>query len=197
MPATTPVPTPSVTPVGSVPDGKVADFLTGKFVNDTPEEYVRQNIEKALVRQYKYAPGDCVPEFPIKVGSARKRVDIVVFGKGDAHTQANAYILIETKRADVKPTHRTEGVGQLQSYMASCLNAQYGMWTNGTERFIFARRPAAACGGTPGRNRSVRSIGRSAPPTAVQLHGRVTPGGVSRARERQWARGVASAGTTK
>jgi type I restriction enzyme M protein len=136
----TPAPTPSVTPVGSVPDGKVADFLTGKFVNDTPEEYVRQNIEKALVRQYKYAPADCVPEFAIKVGSARKRVDIVVFGKGADHTQANAHILIETKRADVKPTHRTEGVGQLQSYMASCLNAQYGMWTNGTDRFCFAKR---------------------------------------------------------
>ncbi|KNB52498.1 N-6 DNA methylase [Streptomyces caatingaensis] len=129
-----------MTPVGSVPDGKVADFLTGKFVNDTPEEYVRQNIEKALVRQYKYAPADCAPEFTIRVGSARKRVDIVVFGKGADHTQANAYILVETKKADVKPTHRTEGVGQLQSYMASCLNAQYGMWTNGTDRFCFAKR---------------------------------------------------------
>ncbi|WP_049715942.1 N-6 DNA methylase [Streptomyces caatingaensis] len=140
MSVATPVPTPSVTPVGSVPDGKVADFLTGKFVNDTPEEYVRQNIEKALVRQYKYAPADCAPEFTIRVGSARKRVDIVVFGKGADHTQANAYILVETKKADVKPTHRTEGVGQLQSYMASCLNAQYGMWTNGTDRFCFAKR---------------------------------------------------------
>ncbi|MFB7780042.1 N-6 DNA methylase [Streptomyces bauhiniae] len=140
MSVATPMPTPSVTPVGSVPDGKVADFLTGKFVNDTPEEYVRQNIEKALVRQYKYAPADCAPEFTIKVGSARKRVDIMVFGKGADHTQANAYILIETKKADVKPTHRTEGVGQLQSYMASCLNAQYGMWTNGTDRFCFAKR---------------------------------------------------------
>lgn len=140
MPVVTPVPTPSVTPVGSVPDGKVSDFLTGKFVNDTPEEYVRQNIEKALVRQYKYTPADCTPEFSIRVGSSRKRVDIVVFGKGTDHTQANAYILVETKRADVKPTHRTEGVGQLQSYMASCLNAQYGIWTNGTERFCFAKR---------------------------------------------------------
>jgi type I restriction enzyme M protein len=138
--ALTPVPTPSVTPVGSVPDGKVADFLTGKFVNDTPEEYVRQNIEKALVRQYKYAAPDCEPEFTIKVGSSRKRVDIVVFGKGADHTQADAYILVETKRADVKPTSRTEGVGQLQSYMASCVNAQYGMWTNGTERFCYAKR---------------------------------------------------------
>lgn len=136
----TSVPTPSVTTVGSVPDGKVADFLTGNFVNDTPEEYVRQNIEKALVRQYKYAPGDCAPELPIRVGSSRKRVDIVVFGKDAAHTQANAYILVETKKADVKPTHRTEGVGQLQSYMASCLNARYGMWTNGTDRFCFAKR---------------------------------------------------------
>lgn len=135
-----PVPSPSVTPVGSVPDGKVADFLTGKFVNDTPEEYVRQNIEKALVRQYKYAPADCAPEFPIKVGASRKRVDIVVFDRDADHTQANAYILVETKRADVKPTHRTEGVGQLQSYMASCLNVQYGMWTNGTDRFCFAKR---------------------------------------------------------
>lgn len=131
---------PSVQPVGSVPDGKVADFLTGKFVKDTPEEYVRQNIEKALVRQYKYTPADCAPEFTIRVGSSRRRVDIVVFDENADHTQANAYILVETKKADVKPTHRTEGVGQLQSYMASSLNARYGMWTNGTDRLCFAKR---------------------------------------------------------
>jgi type I restriction enzyme M protein len=62
----------------SVPEGKVVDFLTGKHVRDTPEEYIRQNIEKALVRQYLYDPGDCAPEFPIKLGSGRKRVDIVI-----------------------------------------------------------------------------------------------------------------------
>ncbi|WP_229811139.1 N-6 DNA methylase [Streptosporangium pseudovulgare] len=132
--------TPTVTPVGSVPEGKVADYLTGKLVNDTAEEYVRQNIEKALVRQYKYAAKDCEPEFPIRVGSSRKRVDIVVFGPGQDHAQANAYILVETKKADVKPTHRTEGIGQLQSYMAACLNVQYGMWTNGDDRFCYAKR---------------------------------------------------------
>ena len=65
--------------VGAIPDGKVIDFLTGQPVSDTPEEYVRQNIEKALVRQYRYDPANCVPEFPIKVGSSRKRVDIVFF----------------------------------------------------------------------------------------------------------------------
>ncbi len=65
--------------VGAVPEGKVVDFLTGNFVNDTPEEYVRQNIEKALIRQYKYVASDCTPEFRIKMGSAKPRVDIVVF----------------------------------------------------------------------------------------------------------------------
>ncbi len=132
---------PSVVAVGSVPEGRVADYLTSRFVRDTPEEYVRQNIEKALVRQYKYAPRDCEPEFTIEVGSSRKRVDIVVFEPGLEHVQANPYILVETKKADVKPTHKTEGVGQLQSYMAACLNAKYGMWTNGDDRICFAKRP--------------------------------------------------------
>lgn len=135
-----PAATPSVSPAGSVPDGKRADYLTGKLVNDTPEEYVRQNIEKALVRQYKYAAKDCAPEFPIKVGSARKRVDIVVFPQGAQHTQANARVLIETKRPEVKATSHTEGIGQLQSYMAACLNARYGMWTNGDDRYCYAKR---------------------------------------------------------
>lgn len=134
-------PAPSVVAVGSVPEGKVADYLTGNFVKDTPEEYVRQNIEKALVRQYKYPPTDCSPEFTIKVGTSRRRVDIIVFDQGKEHRQANAYILVETKRADVKPTHRTEGIGQLQSYMAACLNARFGIWTNGDDRFCYAKRP--------------------------------------------------------
>lgn len=43
---------PSISTIMSIPDGKILDFLTKRFVNDTPEEYVRQNIEKALVRQY-------------------------------------------------------------------------------------------------------------------------------------------------
>ncbi|MFF5207816.1 N-6 DNA methylase [Streptosporangium sp. NPDC000396] len=126
----------------------MTDFLTGKLVRDTPEEYVRQNIEKALVRQYKYPAKDCEPEFAIKMGSARKRVDIVVFDPGSEHTQANAFILVETKKADVKPTHKTEGIGQLQSYMASCLNVKYGIWTNGDDRFCYAKRPNGKGGWT-------------------------------------------------
>lgn len=131
---------PTVVASGAVPEGKIADFLTGKHVKDTPEEYVRQNLEKALVRQYKYVARDCVPEFAIKVGSSRKRADVVVFAAGSEHKQENAYIIVETKRAGVSPTNRTEGIDQLRSYMAACLNVRYGLWTNGDEQFCLAKR---------------------------------------------------------
>lgn len=32
-----------------IPDGKICDYVDGKFRNDTPEEYVRQTIEKDLL----------------------------------------------------------------------------------------------------------------------------------------------------
>jgi type I restriction enzyme M protein len=129
--------------IGSVPEGKVQDFLTGKFFNDTPEEYVRQNLAKALVRQYKYDPIDCHPEFRIKVGMARKRVDIVVFLSAALHHQENAYILVETKKRGTSPSDKKEGIEQLKSYMAACLNARYGLWTNGDDRYCFAKRTDA------------------------------------------------------
>jgi len=131
---------PTMTEVGSVPEGRVIDFLTRKDVRDTPEEYVRQNLEKALVRQYRYDPSDCLPEFPVKVGSSRKRADVVVFQPGAAHEQEFVFIIVETKRAGTSPFDKKEGIDQLKSYMASCLNAQYGLWTNGDERFCFAKR---------------------------------------------------------
>ena len=127
--------------VGTIPEGKRIDFLTGRTVADTPEEYVRQNIEKALVRQYRYSPANCLPEFPIKLGSSRKRVDIVAFELENVpRKQENAYLLVETKRAGTNPSAKKEGVDQLRSYMAACLNAKYGLWTNGEDRFVFAKR---------------------------------------------------------
>ena len=135
-----PPPSPVVVTAGSVPEGKIADFLTGRFFRDTPEEYVRQNIEKALVRQYRYEKEQCEPEFRIKVGSSRKFVDIVVFSLEAQHRQEDAHILVETKRPGTNPSNRTEGVDQLKSYMAACLNAKYGLWTNGDDRFCFAKR---------------------------------------------------------
>jgi type I restriction enzyme M protein len=126
--------------IDSIPVGKVPDFLTGKFWSDTPEEYVRQNIEKALIRQYRYQPKDCSPEFRIKVGSSSKRVDIVIFKESREHKQENAFIIVETKRPGSNPQAKKDGIDQLQSYLAACVNAEYGFWTNGEQRYCFAKR---------------------------------------------------------
>jgi type I restriction enzyme M protein len=128
------------TAVEAVPEGKLVDFVTGRIVRDTPEEYVRQNIEKALVHQYGYEPSDCEPEFRIKVGSSRRAVDIAIFVESSEHLQENAYILVETKKAGTSHGDRREGVDQLKSYMAACVNAQYGLWTNGDDRHCFSKR---------------------------------------------------------
>jgi Type I restriction enzyme R protein N terminus (HSDR_N) len=121
------------------------------------EEYVRQNIEKALVRQYKYEAGDCEPEFRIKTGSSRKRVDVVVFATGQDHKQENAYLLVETKKPGTNPAGKVDGIDQLKSYMASCLNAQYGLWC------------FTAWGGHSGRRRSAVLDARYAVPGLRQL----------------------------
>jgi type I restriction enzyme M protein len=124
----------------SVPEGKIVDFLTGRHVKDTPEEYVRQNIEKAIVRQYGYGREDCQPEFRIRFGSSNPRVDIVVWLPQTEHTQQTAWLLVECKKPGTSPKAKKDGIEQLKSYMAACANAVYGLWTNGDDRFCFAKR---------------------------------------------------------
>lgn len=120
-----------------IPDGKVVDFISGRLLDDTPEEYVRQNVEMSLVLEYSYPRDQVEVEFKIKVGSGTKRVDLALFAPGAAHTQDNIQTIIETKREGTKREDKSDGVGQLKSYMAACLNCQHGMWTNGVDRDCF------------------------------------------------------------
>ncbi|MEW6085505.1 MAG: N-6 DNA methylase [Chloroflexota bacterium] len=49
-------------------------------------------------------------------------------------------MLVETKKPGHSPKAKADGVDQLKSYMAACVNAKYGLWTNGDERYCFAKR---------------------------------------------------------
>jgi len=122
-----------------VPAGKVLDFIDGTLRNETPEEYVRQEIEKSLVREYEYPRGEIKVEFRIKMGASSKRCDLVVFPEGAIAKQEDIWAICECKAASVLPDSRTDGVLQLQSYMAACPNAEFGMWTNGQERFCYRK----------------------------------------------------------
>lgn len=120
----------------SIPPDKIKCFITGKLRNNTPEEQVRQVVARSLVEEYGYNKKDIEIEFSIKMGSKRKAVDIAIFYESKEHTQANIYIICETKREDVKPYDKDEGVKQLFSYMSACLNATFGLWV-GDERLAF------------------------------------------------------------
>ena len=48
-------------------------------------------------------------------------------------------MIVECKSEKIPPEHKKEGVGQLQSYMAACVNAEVGMWTNGQQRFCYRK----------------------------------------------------------
>lgn len=123
----------------AIPAGMVVDFVTGKLSKDTPEEYVRQNVEMSLVLEYGYPRDQIEVEFRIKVGSQTKRVDLAVFPAGATHTQDNIHTLIETKREGTKRESKTDGVEQMKSYMAACLNCAHGMWTNGEDRDCYQK----------------------------------------------------------
>ncbi|WP_204318937.1 N-6 DNA methylase [Microbacterium sp. B35-04] len=135
----------SIAPHGGfaiVPPGKVLDFIDGVTLRqDTPEEYVRQEILKSLVREYGYDKADIRVEFPIKFGSRRVRVDIVVFPPGlkaAEQTQSTAWLIIECKNGKVRPSMKKDGVEQMLSYMAACPNVEVGMWTNGEDMSSYA-----------------------------------------------------------
>ena len=122
-----------------VPQGKILDFVDGTLRNETPEEYVRQEIEKSLVREYLYHKEEIAVEFRVKFGSSSKRADLIVFPEGASHAQENAWAIVECKSPDIPPNHKQEGIKQLKSYLAACANAEFGMWTNGQERACFRK----------------------------------------------------------
>jgi type I restriction enzyme M protein len=123
-----------------VGQGKILDFIDGRTQRpDTPEEYVRQEIAKSLVREYRYSKADIEAEFIIRLGTRKPRADLVIFPPQTTHEQEKAQIIVECKAATVKAADKKVGVEQLQSYMAACPNVEYGMWTNGVERFCYRR----------------------------------------------------------
>ena len=123
-----------------VQQGRILDFVDGITQRkETPEEYVRQEIAKSLVREYGYKKNEVAVEFGLRLGSQRPRADLVIFDDDEPHTQDRARIIVECKSEKTRATARKDGVGQLQSYMSACPNVLYGMWTNGVERYCYRR----------------------------------------------------------
>lgn len=72
-----------------LPEGKICDYVDGQFRKDTPEEYVRQNLEKRLVNELKYSKKQVAIESVLTMGSRKPRADIVIFLNEVHKTQEN------------------------------------------------------------------------------------------------------------
>jgi hypothetical protein len=71
-----------------IQQGKILDFIDGHTQRpDTPEEHVRQEIAKSLVREYRYEKANIEVEFTVRVGSRKPRADQVILPPSALHTQ--------------------------------------------------------------------------------------------------------------
>ena len=121
-----------------IPAGKIRCFVTGKLRRDTAEENVRQRWARSLVGEYGYDVQDMAVEFPVKMGTQRKRADIVIFNAGGPRRQDSVAIIVEVKREDVSPRNKDEGVEQLKSYMSACSSCKFGLWV-GSEKSAYEK----------------------------------------------------------
>src|ERR1700692_4273929 len=86
-----------------VAQGKLLDFIDlSTQREETPEEYVRQEIAKSIVLEYGYPKADVAIEFTLKTGSKKPRADIVIFNTGAEHLQSEAFIIVECKASTIK-----------------------------------------------------------------------------------------------
>ena len=127
----------------SIPEGKLRDYIDGTIRPDTPEEYVRQTVEKRLINEHKYLKEQIKIEYGVQMGSGKKRADIVIFQEDatdeEKKDQHNINIIVECKKEAVKPTDKNNGIEQLKSYMAACNNCEWGMWTNGLHKTVYRK----------------------------------------------------------
>ncbi len=92
-----------VSKVSVIQPETILDFIDGVTQRrDTPEERVRQEILKSLVREYGYKKEQIGVEKSIKFGSNRKAVDVAIWEPGKTHTQENIHIIVECKDPKTK-----------------------------------------------------------------------------------------------
>jgi type I restriction enzyme M protein len=123
-----------------IPEGKICDYIDQRLRNDTPEEYVRQTIEKRLVNEHKYPKERIRVEYTLHLGSNKPRADLVIFPKDCTNfSQDKVHIVIECKKETTEPQSKKDGIGQLKSYMNICANCEWGMWTNGKHKEVWRK----------------------------------------------------------
>ena len=105
----------------------IFDSIRKKYLQLTPEEWVRQNFIQFLIEEKGYPKSMFSIEKGIKVSNTQKRVDIAIFNK-----DRQIEILVECKAPEVKITQKA--FDQIARYNLT-LNAKFLIVTNGLSHF--------------------------------------------------------------
>jgi type I restriction enzyme M protein len=123
-----------------IPDGKIADYITGKWVKETEQEQVRQNFERTLVEEYEYPATVIRLDFPMKIWEGDKqrikKAPVAVMHQD----KDEAYILVLIANPKANPTDKTNGATELEQWLVDVPSAEYGCWTNGIETIYFQKK---------------------------------------------------------
>ena len=111
---------------------KIFDASRKKYVQLTPEEWVRQNFIQFLIQEKKYPASLIAIEKEIYLGELKKRCDIVVYDRNSL-----PWMIIECKAMNMAVNAKV--VDQILRYHIT-LPAQYLVITNGSYCFGFEKR---------------------------------------------------------
>ena len=128
-----------------VAEGKVIDFIDGKLRADTESEQVRQDFERTIVEEYRYARNDVSVDMRIRVQDGarivQKKASLVLFTPGTQDRDQNsAYIIIQIAKPGSQPTDSKIGTDELERMIIACPNVRFGCWTNGVEALYFQKK---------------------------------------------------------
>jgi type I restriction enzyme M protein len=135
--------------VQALAEGMISDYITGKPVKETEKEKVRQEAARSMIFEYQIAPESMQADFSVKVEGKKKRADIAIFEVAKEHTLENLRRVIVcrpepnlgrrsvTKIRDFDQAEKD--LGDLKEIMLGAAGCEWGLWTNGLERFFFRK----------------------------------------------------------
>lgn len=127
-------------------NGQITDLVTGDPVRLSHQEQLRQEEERKLLEDFGYPEDrktDLIRrELRVKPRSlaARKFPLVVLRPKANGNgnkAEDRVYILIDIQKSKTKSDDSKKGVDVLAEFLKDTPNAEFAVWTNGTERLVY------------------------------------------------------------
>lgn len=116
--------------------GSITDYATGKMMEDSEHERIRQKIERELVEVYGYDKSQMDIEVPVQFGAeVRGYVDIAIYEQPPTPSEKQRQWRIAV---EIKTPGDDQGLAQLESYMNG-IDCRWGLWTDGNRRMVIER----------------------------------------------------------